>query len=437
MLAVGLLLNPRTLPFIFALLLSDVAGGQTTLTIDRCLQLAAEQNVRLQISASAVRRAELALSELRTTGLPQVKFKSDAIYAPSSHSAGYDPAVTNEGELSALVALEHPLYDGGVRGLRSDQLGLEIERSGLERRAAARDLDFAVREAFIEVLRGQREIDLRQESVDQLTEYLAVVKRLVRGGGSSATDELKTKVQLSTAVVELRRARGQNANARVLLTELIGVPIDTMVMADGSLEGLLGPASDSVAKPLTIDPAASLDAQIAGLEIRQSSLEAEIAGRERYPTVSLFGDAGLLTSVENLRLPPEERFGVLGYQVGATVEFPLFNWGATSLRREERQVELDTLRMQAVLLQRSLEREVRSASVDLQAARDRLMSIRGSLKAAEDNYLLTKSTYLGGGALSLEVLSAQQLLTDSRLSELQTLAEIQVLIAKLQQLSAH
>ncbi len=428
--------NPM-LPVVAALLLNGVAAGQTVLTLERCLELAGEKNIQLQISASAVRRAELALSEFRTTGLPRVKVTSDASYAPSSQSSGYDPAVTNEGELSALVALEQPLYDGGIRGLRSDQLGIEIARSGLERRVAERDLDFAVKEAFIEVLRGQREITLRGESVDQLTEYLAVVRRLVRGGGSSATDELKTSVQLSTAVIELQRATAQNRNARMILTELIGTAIDTAVSVDGSLEGLLGPSSDSLQPSVKIDPALSLDAQISGLGIRQSSLDAEIAGRERYPTISLFGNAGVLTSVENLRLPPEERFGVVGYQVGATLEFPLFNWGATSLREEERKVELDTLRMQAVLLQRALEREAKRASVDLQAARARLASIRGSLKAAEDNYLLTKSTYLGGGSLSLEVLSAQQLLTDSRLSELQTLAEIQTLIAKLQQLSVH
>ncbi len=428
--------NPM-LPVVAALLLNGVAAGQTVLTLERCLELAGEKNIQLQISASAVRRAELALSEFRTTGLPRVKVTSDASYAPSSQSSGYDPAVTNEGELSALVALEQPLYDGGIRGLRSDQLGIEIARSGLERRVAERDLDFAVKEAFIEVLRGQREIILRGESVDQLTEYQAVVRRLVRGGGSSATDELKTSVQLSTAVIELQRATAQNRNARMILTELIGTAIDTAVSVDGSLEGLLGPSSDSLPPSVKIDPAVSLDAQISGLGIRQSSLDAEIAGRERYPTISLFGNAGVLTSVENLRLPPEERFGVVGYQVGATLEFPLFNWGATSLREEERKVELDTLRMQAVLLQRALEREAKRASVDLQAARARLASIRGSLKAAEDNYLLTKSTYLGGGSLSLEVLSAQQLLTDSRLSELQTLAEIQTLIAKLQQLSVH
>ncbi len=411
------------------------AVGQTILTLDRCLQLAEVQNLELKISASAVRRAELSLSEFRTTALPQLKFRSDAIYAPSSQSTGYDPAVTNEGELSAVVAVEQSVYDGGVRGLRSDQLGIEVERSGLEHRVAKRDLVFAVKAAFVEVLRGQLEMALRQESVDQLTEYLAVVQRLVHGGGAAATDELKTRVQLSSAVIDLQKAKAQYANARVFLTELIGTAIDTTFSVEGSLDHMLGEALDTTSRPVTIDPSRSLDAQIAGLGIRQSSLEAEIAGRERFPTVSLFGDAGVLTSIENLRLPPEERFGVVGYQVGATIEFPLFNWGATSLRQEERQIDLDTLRMQSVLLQRALERESRQTGVELQAAREHLASIRGSLKAAEENFLLTKSTYLGGGALSLEVLAAQQLLSDTRLAELQTLAEIQTLLAKLEQLS--
>jgi outer membrane protein TolC len=57
------------------------------------------------------------------------------------------------------------------------------------------------------------------------------------------------------------------------------------------------------------------------------------------------------------------------------------------------------------------------------------------MRAAEENFAMTKSKYAAGGALSLEVLSAQQLLTDIKLEELQTLAEKQLLLARLEHIT--
>jgi outer membrane protein TolC len=80
--------------------------------------------------------------------------------------------------------------------------------------------------------------------------------------------------------------------------------------------------------------------------------------------------------------------------------------------------------------------EYRKILLQLSKAEERLLSLRSSMKAAEENFELTKSKYAGGGALSLEVLSAQQLLTDVKLEELQTLAEKQLLLARLEQIMA-
>jgi len=67
--------------------------------------------------------------------------------------------------------------------------------------------------------------------------------------------------------------------------------------------------------------------------------------------------------------------------------------------------------------------------------RERLHIIQNNIKTRKIIFFLTKSKYAGGGTLSLEVLSAQQLLTDTKLSELQTLAGIQLLVAKMEQLT--
>ena len=85
---------------------------------------------------------------------------------------------------------------------------------------------------------------------------------------------------------------------------------------------------------------------------------------------------------------------------------------------------------------RSVNTEYRKIRLQAKRAEEALHSIHASLKSAEENFVLTKAKYASGGVLSLEVLSAQQMLTDLRLEELETIADVQLLHAKLEQITA-
>ncbi|MEO5929554.1 MAG: TolC family protein, partial [Candidatus Kapaibacterium sp.] len=115
-------------------------------------------------------------------------------------------------------------------------------------------------------------------------------------------------------------------------------------------------------------------------------------------------------------------------------DIPILNWGITDLHVEQRQIGVDTLRLQAEILRRSLQRQNVELRSRLARGRDRLTLIRATIADAEKNFLLTKSKYAGGGGSALEVLDAQQLLSDNRVAELQTLADLQALAAKLERL---
>jgi outer membrane protein TolC len=58
-----------------------------------------------------------------------------------------------------------------------------------------------------------------------------------------------------------------------------------------------------------------------------------------------------------------------------------------------------------------------------------------NIAKAEDHFLLLKSTYAGGGSSALEVLAAQQLLSDSRMAVLNTNVELRSIEIRLEQLS--
>jgi outer membrane protein len=413
---------------------SAAAIAQTdTLSIDRALEIAHQHNLQLRIAENGMQSAALSHEELLTTKLPQFSFEGSAIYAPSSNHFGYDPAISNGGQFSGQIVARQSVYDGGIRSIRANQLGVDIDLRNKEYRMAERDLRYAVKQAFIEVLRSEREIQLDAESVSQLSDYLEKVQQLSGGGNASYTDLLKTKVQLSNAKISYEKSRGSFSLAKYALAELLGGIIDTMFIAAGTLDDSSAAAADSMLQAAP-DSSTNLDLSLAALSIQHNQLEVDLTQQELSPTVSVIGDAGLLTSIDNLRVPYAERAGILGYSVGVLLEIPFFNWGATNLRVQQKQRAVSDLRFQSELTRRSIISETKQLRLQLIKVRERLSSLRDNEKSAEENFLLTKSKYTGGGTLSLEVLSAQQLLTDARLSELQAHADIQLLSARLEQL---
>ena len=87
------------------------AFGQRTLTLEECLALAQKNSPALQAAEGELHSTQLADAELSTTALPQVKAAGGASYAPMPPGFGYDPAISNGGQLAAQVIVEQSIYD--------------------------------------------------------------------------------------------------------------------------------------------------------------------------------------------------------------------------------------------------------------------------------------------------------------------------------------
>jgi outer membrane protein TolC len=412
------------------------ASGDRVLSLDDCLRAALEQSLAVRSADNAVHSAQLAHEEIGRTALPQVTVDGKAWSAPNSEHFGYDPAVTDGGQFSAQLGVQELLYDGGVRGLRTDQLDLDTGRLRTEQRRAQRDLKYTVTVAFLDLLEAQGEATLQQQRVDVLSDYLGLVNRLFHGGGVSYTDVLKTEVSYENARVTLRRAIQSRTTAKVSLAEAMGAPHDTAFSVAGTLDTPESDAIDSLLYRLHADTLHNLDLQISKSNVQRSALEVDVVRREKLPSISLTGDFGLLSSGDNLYHPAERRPSVLGYSIGISVENLLFNWGATDLRIQQRELEAENMQLFYEQQRRGLVADLVRLRAQIASAVDELHSISRTLKVAEDNFALTKAQYAGGGTTALEVLSAEQLLAENRLADLQTRAELQRFFARANHLTA-
>jgi outer membrane protein len=426
---------PVVLLFLVALPIAIHAGE--SLTLDQCLSAARSNSLIIRQSGLSIRSAELSRKELATTRLPLLNFSAGASIAPSTTNFGYDPAITDKGQLSSQLVFEQPLYDGGRRTARGAQIDLDIQRLTKEQQQAVHDLELEVKQDYVECLRARSELALTEQSTSQLDEYLQLVKSLNAGGAVAYTDLLRTQVELQNARIAATRAEQVLSFSKYALAELMGTPGDTSFALSDSLAEPAQAEVDSFLSRSRLDTLQNLDLSVARLGYERSLADIHEAELERMPSLSFVGDAGYLTSRGNLQLTKAESASGLGYSVGLAFELPLFDWGGRKLRVQQLELSAESVQLRSGLIRRSLVTEYDRNVLLYESAHARLRSIKANAKTAEDNFLLTKSKYAGGSAPASDVLSAQQLLTESRLSEIETLAELATIQAKLERITAH
>jgi outer membrane protein TolC len=416
------------LPFI-VLILSGLAPASDSLSLEDCLRMAGDNNPKAFLSANAIQSADLARQELKSQSRPQVKFKGDLEYAPAGKGFGYDPALTNRGQIGSQVVVEQTLYDGGQRSIKARQADLQWTRSRHEQKLAMLDLKFEVTQAFTEVLRLREDLELKRAGVERLRDYSGLVGRMHTGGQAGFTDVLKTRIQVSEAESAVKQAAADLQGAKYALAELLGSEGKEAVEIKGNL--------DSTENPTPLDTAGNVDWEIAELESQNAELEVAASRGEWKPTVAASADMGLLTSFDNLEAPSKDRAGMLGASVGLHVDMPIFSWGLRANHMRQSRLAAENAEWQWKSQRRSLLMDHQKTWLQWEAARDHRDALRGDLAAARDNFLLTKSKYAGGSGLASEVLDAQKLWVDTQSSLIQAEADLVNLGARLKRLEAH
>lgn len=421
---------------LMATVFSVSAHAQDSLTIDGCLAIAKANNPSLSIAGDARRAAAFGKTAAGKALLPRFGFSGGAGYAPWSLSFGYDPAVSNGGELGARIIGEQTVYDGGTRSLDIREAGLGVDFQDVAYRQTERDIVFAVRQAFIELLRAQEEQSSLDESAARLSEYVDLAKRLNAAGVVGYTDLLTARIGLTRARTASMTAAQAAMTARYRLVQAMGTPDDTSFVVTGSLDSLLVVA-DSPSVPLSpFDVAVNLDVQAAQVDYSLSRIAVDRIKAERMPQISLTGDIGVLTSRQNLQMPTPERYNSYGYSVGVGVDLPLWDWGARKARIEQNAIASRAARDRIKVINQSIQTEYRALRVQMENAVQRLRQIRTMLETASENYALLMAKYADGDATAYDVMAAEQGFTDAQLSEVETLAEIQLVQAQYEQLTA-
>jgi outer membrane protein len=396
-----------------ALFLVAVVGSASdaaTLGVEDCVKLALSRHGRLAAGDAEVRAATAHAKVAAGARRPVVQAHGGASFAPID---GFDPALTEGGELSALVSVEQPVYDGGRARLEQSAASAGVQTARAARAVSAADIAFDTRLACIDLWSAARRVEVLAHGVEDLQSEQETIDRLARGGTALRTDALRLATQLETEGAALDAAKGETRAAELRLLGLIGAPTDSLVALEDTLR-IAPPESRWSA-------AAAPDVQQTQAEVQAAKIEHATRRAERRPRVTLAGEAGAWTGRNQLLEPGRNH--VLGYRVGVEVAMPLWDNGAGMARVEEDAAHVEARLADRRAVEQQLTAEDAAERSAFETARAHAERLARSLSGARRIAVLVRERWAGGAASGFEVLEAHRAYVEIALTRIDAEAD--------------
>ena len=410
------------------------ASGQTSLTMQQCMQYAVEHN-------HEVKRAELELDNYKVarTGaagrfLPAVEANIGAQYnfgrAIDPETNGYTDVSTFYNGYSLQASL--PLFDGfgRVHALRAAKASALMGHSAW--RQSQNHAALNVLQAFVSVAYYEGLVKMADEKVRETELLLRQTRLLEEVGRKSVADVAQVESQKAEADYELTRQQNLYTSALLELKKEMAFPLsDTLSIAIIPNEGAHAFQGVNVLTPAGRDASGlelSPELQVARYQMLASKHEWRQARAAFFPVLSL--SAGLNTTYyHTLHSSTGDPFHTqfknnMGEYVGVTLSIPLFNrlQTVTSIRRAKNNYRIACEAYEQKQLE--LEKLSREAWHDWQGYLKQTEQMVEKVEADSIAYQLTRRQFEEGlsTAIDLRTTSAQLLNSKATLLECRLMA---------------
>jgi outer membrane protein TolC len=263
----------------------------------------------------------------------------------------------------------------------------------------------AVGNSYLVALSGAARVATAQADVTTAQALYDKAADQQKAGVSPAIDTLRGHVELQTRQQELIVARNDYAKQKLTLGRVIGLPPgqEFNLTTAAPYEPL---ATLPLEQDLQRAYASRPDYLAAAQQVRSAEEFRRAATSEYYPSLDIAGDYGAAG------IRPGSSHGV--FEVGATLDIPIFAGGRTHADVIEAEATLRQSRQQLEDLRGQIDYEVRSARLDLNSAAEQVEVARSSVDLAQQTLDQAQDRFTAGVTDNLEVVQAQDALASAK-----------------------
>ncbi len=382
-----------------------------TLTLQDALNRARANSVQFQAALTDQGIAHEDKVQARAALLPSVNYNNQVIYTePNGTPAGVFVAANSvheyisEGNVHQAIGLTNYADYRKARALEA------VARAKAE--VAKRGLVVAVVQGYYGLIAAQRKYANVQQAASEAQQFLSLSQKLENGGEVAHADVIKAQIQYNDRQRDLREAQLAMDKSRLDLAVLLfpDFNLNFTVVDDAQLAPPLVSFDEFVKTAQARNP----DVRASTASFQAARFEVASAQSAYLPTLTLDYFYGIDAPHFAVHEPEPPGTRNLGYSVAATLNIPIWNWGATrskvvqaNLRRKQAQREL-------TMAQRKLQADMRELYAEAEAAHAELDLLKSSADLAAESLRLTVLRYQGGESTVLEVVDAQNTLTQAR-----------------------
>jgi outer membrane protein TolC len=391
---------------------------------DSTLTLTLAQAVRVAASGSPVAetgrlRAEQALARVRQSRaalLPDITgegTRTERTFNTAEFGVpfpGFDPSGTVLGPVHLwdfrARAQANLINLSAIERLRAARRAAEA--SNAEATASSEQAANTAAQAYLRAQRAQATFSALAADSALASDLLGIAEEQLRAGVGIALDVTRAQSQVANIRAQLIAARAERDRSAFDLVRALGLPVDTRIAIADSVGGdvpdeLAGTSeADAVQRALAARP----DLVAANRQLRAAREQVTAIRAEYLPSLGIYGNQGFIgNTIGNLKNT---------YAWGLQLSVPIFEGFGREGRLQEQQAATRIADVRRRDLTEQVTIEVRSARMDLGAAREQVAAARERLRLAEQEVEQARDRFRAGVAGNADVITASLALTGAR-----------------------
>ena len=287
-----------------------------------------------------------------------------------------------------------------IQAMRSYQSSREARRAADLSVADAREMVvYVVTSAYLQVLAESARVDSAKVQVESSQAIFQQASDRFTAGLSAQIDRTRSQVEFQTQQQRLTAEQAEYAKQKIGFARLIG-------LSSGQEFTLTDKLPYAPLENLTLDQALSLasqdrsDLKAAEAQLHAAEFARKAAVAERFPTLSVSGDYGVIG------VNPASSHGT--YSLTGQLAFPIWAGGRAGGDILQADATLKQRRAEYENLRERVEAEVRTAYLDLNAAAEQVRVAQSQRELARDELAQARDRFASGVADTIEVVQAQE-----------------------------
>ncbi len=388
---------------ILAISNSVSAADIVDLNLDETIQRALENNRAIKRSIASRESAYWALRQARRQSGPTLSWSTTA----NAVGGSYYPNDTYHHRLfSNTATITYPIYSGNAlkEGRVYARYGLNSADMALEN--SLQTIRLTATNYYYNVLRCRNQIEVDEENVRTLQEYLRNVNAQFKAGTVAKADVLATEVRLANARQSLVTAQNDYDVAVATLSSYLLLPADTIIRAQDQLTYQPYDLSLQNCTAFALENRPDVAAADYGIKQAESNVRSAKAGHR--PTVNAVATKGL-----NGKSPFSDSYSD-SWTAGISANWNIFDNGVTNAQINSAKAALAAAEEDAAEVREQVQLEVQSAYLTLHAAEKNIATTQVAIASAEEDFKIAQLRYAAGVGTNLDVMDASDKLTQAK-----------------------